>query len=95
MKKFVVALVFAFAAVGAVSAQERNYTLTLSGTELGVIANALSERPYREVNPVITQIARQVQAQNAAAAEAAKQQSETPKDKPPAAPSETHEGKEP
>lgn len=49
------------------SAQERTYTLTVTHSELGVIGSALSERPYKEVNGVITSLARQVQTQNAAA----------------------------
>ncbi len=51
----------------ATQAQERTFTVTVTNAELGVIANALSERPYKEVNGVITNIARQVQTQNAAA----------------------------
>lgn len=47
-------------------AQEQVYTLTVTHAQLSVIGSALSERPYKDVNPVIESIARQVRAQNAA-----------------------------
>lgn len=77
MKTFCVVLLAVVVPAVAI-AQERVYTLSVTHSELSAIATALAERPYKEVNPVITSIARQVQAQDAAA-EAKKKQDEKSK----------------
>jgi hypothetical protein len=47
----------------AIAAPE-TYTLKVTQAQLDIIANALSERPYREVAPVIIEISKQIQEQS-------------------------------
>lgn len=42
---------------------EKSYSLTLSQSHLQVVLNALTQRPWIEANPVLTEIETQVKAQ--------------------------------
>ena len=59
------------AQVSASFAQAPSYTLTVTAAEAGLLGEALADRPFRQVAPLIRKLNAQVQAQDRALAERA------------------------
>jgi hypothetical protein len=58
---------------GALSQEAKPLTFTVTPQELSVMAQALGERPYREVAPLLNKLEAQLQEQRAKAAAESKQ----------------------
>jgi hypothetical protein len=52
------------ASVSVAPAQEKNYTIVLSASQMNVVASALADQRYRDVAEIIRAISVQIEAQN-------------------------------
>lgn len=65
-------------------APDRVYVLTFTAADIQVLGNALNERPFREVAPLINKLQQQIQAQEAKPVPPATPAPAAPKAVPPA-----------
>lgn len=79
MKRLLIAAMLLASTAAFAQPAEKTYSLTVTATEIGVLAEALGEIPAKRANPLIAKLNQQITAQDAAAKKAEEPKPEAPK----------------